>query len=818
MKRNYKTLLCAFLLSFGGMTTANADEVRYITSFDASAPVTDISTVQDGDYVVFYNNGRESWLTERDDYSLYLLNEQPPVANTLASAAYVFQVSVSDNGGTMSYAFMAPSGRSIPQITEKPVSTTDGTPGAFTISAGSEESLFLIQDSSNNLYFNGQASGDGAGSGAFVGWNASGGNSNYKIYKVETATGVSVQVTYNYYYQGSQKTSETINTIPGEPMPSPTSLPVYVETSDEDLNGTVPAEGGTFDIDCVLSEDFPFTVSESVDKATWYAFGLHTNPYYLHDTGDETSMVLGSDQLTVDASSTDAFDKSMWCFTGNPFDGFTIYNKAAGSSKILSSSTTIAAGTDGESTFPILTTTPVPEGNNTTWDITPSTAISGGFYIAQHGIATNRMNLRNGNLAYWTGGADAGSTFRVYDIQDFYEANLKAGVDNYVGSLKPEVASENEALINDLAVGNGTPEQYVALYVLMNNADNLIPLVSGQLYRIVSGYSQFETQQGVKKCVYNDGSDYLKWGTLDMADADNVFVIEAATAGNGYLLKNANKGLYMQGVKGMLGNKGTAETAQGGNGVFTLVPLTPGKFNLVFGNGTMHTEGHSSGAGVSGNLVSYGGGAESGSSWCIVPVTSFDVTIGNAGYATLNLPFAVELPAGVSAYQVDDEEADALVLSELSSQTIPANTPVLLGGVADTYTCTVPEDNSDAAIETGFTGTLVPTAVADGVNAYILAKHEGDETVKFYELAANEEGSTANRTIGANKAYYVSTGADAQAFAIKFGGQTTGIDSAVTTGETGENTETYYDLSGRRVLYPAKGIYVTGSGKKVLLK
>lgn len=46
-------------------------------------------------------------------------------------------------------------------------------------------------------------------------------------------------------------------------------------------------------------------------------------------------------------------------------------------------------------------------------------------------------------------------------------------------------------------------------------------------------------------------------------------------------------------------------------------------------------------------------------------------------------------------------------------------------------------------------------------------------------------------------------------------GGTTGVEGAVTATQ---KKETFYDLNGRPVAYPTKGIYVTSSGKKVLFK
>ena len=55
----------------------------------------------------------------------------------------------------------------------------------------------------------------------------------------------------------------------------------------------------------------------------------------------------------------------------------------------------------------------LPATNNTYWIATKSTNATNGFYLNQKGYASNRMNSRDGKLAYWTGGADNGSTFLV---------------------------------------------------------------------------------------------------------------------------------------------------------------------------------------------------------------------------------------------------------------------------------------------------------------------------------------------------------------------------------------------------------------------
>lgn len=298
-------------------------------------------------------------------------------------------------------------------------------------------------------------------------------------------------VSYAVEYDGKQYDVADYELFVGDVFPEPSSLrlPAYVEPLQlQQPEGVVTAGATQYNIgSSVLAANFPFTVSESYDKATWCAVGLHSAPYYLHNTEGAESMALGQTEQAIDASSDEAFANQLWCVTGNPFDGFKLYNKAAGAGKILSSGN--PTGADA-TTYPILVDeTAVPDGNNTTWDITPSTSISGvnGFYIARHGEASNRMNLRDGKLAYWTDGADAGSTFRVLDVQDLYAANLDIFTRGCVGAPNADVIADNASTIDALAGGTGTPEQYVALKQAFDAAmqdGNTMALDAAKLYRI----------------------------------------------------------------------------------------------------------------------------------------------------------------------------------------------------------------------------------------------------------------------------------------------------------------------------------------------
>lgn len=200
--------------------------------------------------------------------------------------------------------------------------------------------------------------------------------------------------------------------------------------------------------------------------------------------------------------------------------------------------------------------------------------------------------------------------------------------------------------------------------------------------------------------------------------------------------------------------------------------------------------------------------ADQNNNFLINEVTEIPVAISAARYATLNLPCAVTIPTDVKAYTATDGETE-VTLSEITDGVIPANTPVILVGDKGTHNFTIDTENTTAAISSALNGTLVPTAVAADASAYILKN--GAQGIGMYKIT-----SETDRTIAANKAYMGSTTAASSNMKVfNFGGISTGINNAV-AGNAKNNV--YYDLNGRRVLYPAHGVFVKANGEKVYIK
>ena len=195
--------------------------------------------------------------------------------------------------------------------------------------------------------------------------------------------------------------------------------------------------------------------------------------------------------------------------------------------------------------------------------------------------------------------------------------------------------------------------------------------------------------------------------------------------------------------------------------------------------------------------------------WYLRPATSVSVTVpAGSQYATMNLPFAVELPDGVTAYVGGSVSNSEITLSPLDGTVVPAGCPVILTAEEGSYDLTIAYDNETSAPANSLSGTLVPQTVDADATAYIVAN--GSAGVGFYKITDSED-----RTIPANKAYYTTNAETADAVLSFSFGPAVGIDG-VTTADKG--TDTYYDLQGRRVLYPAHGVYVKGNGEKVYIK
>ena len=144
-----------------------------------------------------------------------------------------------------------------------------------------------------------------------------------------------------------------------------------------------------------------------------------------------------------------------------------------------------------------------------------------------------------------------------------------------------------------------------------------------------------------------------------------------------------------------------------------------------------------------------------------------------------------------------------LTMTEVANREIPAGKAVILKSTSSTITLT-PATTTATLESNALQGTA--TAITNPGNAYVLNKKNG--VVGFYKLSSTG-------TIGANKAYLLyDGGAGAREFFLF--DETTGIISVNGSGLMVNGSDGCYDLQGRRVQNPVKGLYIV-NGKKVFI-
>ena len=207
----------------------------------------------------------------------------------------------------------------------------------------------------------------------------------------------------------------------------------------------------------------------------------------------------------------------------------------------------------------------------------------------------------------------------------------------------------------------------------------------------------------------------------------------------------------------------------------------------------------------------------------IVELEAFGLTVSAAKYATLYLDYNAIIPEGVEVYTASTVDGNRLMMQQITG-ILPANTGVIVKAEQGTYTFEQSFEKTVAIENNLFRGSVEDEYItpAKGAKYYVLSMKNG--VVGMYEDALS--GGTFKNN--ANKAYLVLGEKNlgiydeevdtedpgmqlSNSYYFDFG--TTGIDAVVT--ECEENV--YYDLSGRRVENPTRGIYIV-NGKKRLVK
>lgn len=647
----------------------------------------------------------------------------------------------------------------------------------------------------------------------------------------------------------------TYTWLKGQPY-TITSLPYYTLSSDVQIT-SFGDEQSDLTASCV--PNFPFPFSSATEKNWTYLrtrADSYTNRYFsTGGTVPYTQTSVNKSNLSSIRQYVDA-DVNKWAFVKEPntYNKFKIYNKATGD-KVLYVTSSLATDNNGKTNASMADAS--TEGYTSFYiDPAPSTNVSGGFNIRPIKNGPNCMGDHNGtNLCYWVNSgalADAGSVFRVADTEMLTAAN--ACITNmdptYVGTFTQSAKTALSATTS--------PSAFFAKYDELKAIESSFNAIDvSKIYRIWfnrgTQYPSSELQTADKNGAVNTTDDDVRRIKLvSTSTTTPATLVKFVDKGNGqYWIQNVNSQLYwgtekdattfdpsnptatpkLAAVSGSIDEQyiGKYSIDYAASGTPQLLALkdnqiAESKGQYLFAPYESVTDGAKNDNNICfhAKTVSNGTSFEPGCGVKILAMSTYPLTISEAKYASLCLPFSVTMPTDLTAYKVTGvQTTDGTREMTLTALTgvIPANEPIIVSATAaNTYNLTINTDNTAAkSTDNWLTGATVKrTGIDDEYFAlgYKALTEGEDKTAGFFKVTT--------QTMPANKAYLLKsrlTENNAQANVLLFNfGESTGIQQVATEEPANAETNVYYDLNGRRVLYPAHGIYVKANGQKVFIK
>jgi hypothetical protein len=422
-------------------------------------------------------------------------------------------------------------------------------------------------------------------------------------------------------------------------------------------------------------------------------------------------------------------------------------------------------------------------------------------YIANGPLKTAIENLADAyaNLEYGTNPGEYAQD-GVEAFQNLYASDVTA----YNGGNNTLTIAEQQAMADALSAAYQTA------------INTRIPLTDGY-YVIKSAASAFGANE---YAMYIDNNGKVAWKAYDAA-APREFIFQltdqnATVTPDGVTYEVFSYyNLYQQKYIGQCSSQMANEDASTSDevwgacaqvltpaGQFAIQPMwnsTKVSFCLTVDN-TSNTSGI---VRTSGWYGGYSGGNNNGS-WKFEKVDLEAVTIGATGYSTYVSDKDLIIPEGVTANGVTGLDGSDVELTQLSGNVLAADEPVILQGEAGKKFYFIATDEIGNTIAGNLLEGTGTEGKSIGANeAYVLYNNQG--TAVFRIAGA--------MTLPAHKAYLpagVVNGAGAKEFGL---GGLTGINNAQTSNL---ESQTYFDLQGRKVAAPQKGQLYIVNGKKVL--
>lgn len=605
-----------------------------------------------------------------------------------------------------------------------------------------------------------------------------------------------VSITYNYKYNGEQVGTWTTAVGLNSDLPAPEGLPDFTTaTAPEGI------ASATQSYDVEVTPAYPFEVSPTptdgqfAEDTHWYALNIRSTRY-VRSTAEGSTSATSVTQTAPDLDETD-----FWCFTMGSGLTVNVYNLSKGADAPLH----VESGDGSKSDFGTTATD---------FDVVKN---GSKFLLRVTGTEAACLNDVNGNFAIYNSVyslTDDGSSIVVTAVEDIVEE-----LTGWVGGRYPDVAFTAEPTTTNLRAACAVEEhavefdaaKYYRIYNVRADESMSSALVSADAAGTTTG--NIETSE-----VDGRGDYAILWQFEAVDGSEDTYKLRNLNAGYYQAVATTETQAETQADHAVITDADNASTLTIGEGTAATNWTLAVTNNTSLGE-NVYLNAHHSDDSNTGNPNSHAigtwrnGASDAGNRWKLQLVDFVSLNVSSAEWATLCLPFAVSLPEGVTAYtgrSLNDAE-NTFTLTPVTVSILPANTPVVVNAPEGTYALSIVYGDETPAI----TPNLLSGATVERTGF-------GEDS--FYALAnlSSGVGFYTNGTVGtvaANKAYIDRTITAAEATGYRFvidDTPTVGIDSVTIPDDT--TGKTYYDLQGRRVLYPSHGVYVTGDGQKVFIK
>lgn len=523
--------------------------------------------------------------------------------------------------------------------------------------------------------------------------------------------------------------------------------------------------------------------------------GYHPYAAYLNTESRNDKGLLLKD-VTVPTT-----DKGLWCIVGNDADGYKLYNKGEGTTKVL-----------GVGSWAKMYDVTGSEDVTKSFDFANSTATANAKCVKFHGKTDGDYWWNNSDgachLSYWKDAecstvATSGNAFYFIPVTSSENAEWETSV--FWGTTKVDrfkiIPGVSEACSNELSAwdANKTKENEAAF------VSKLGEYLNKTYYRITNckdDHKVLAADNTKAACVDN---------TQKMSNASTLWKF-ILFEDRGVKLYNANVEAYLADLVAPPSDQSNPVTPMNAD-------KTQGGLYNISVNTNENVEGFvlRDGANHRMNIENEGGidywegqpHYYKQVTWTIEVANELEVAlhaVNGKSYATTYLPVGVSAVTDAKAYVAATPVNNETVMTEAAS--FGAKTGVLLvsDNAADKAVLTIGDVTSE--VTSALSGTLLAKDITDQTNYLVFGKNKAAETeVGFFEP------STSVTSIPANRAFF--EGVASAAIALNFGGNVTAIDQVVNNANV---NAPIFDLAGRRVVKAAKGGVYIQNGKKYIVK